>query len=64
MPTLALWSSRGALPKLYGDVLDVWRIWSEHLTGHAVDASHFLAEDEPDVVADHLLTMLASVAAI
>ena len=63
-PTLALWSSRGALPKLYGDVLDVWRSWSEHLTGNAVDASHFLAEDEPDVVADHLLTLLAPAAAI
>ena len=34
------------------------------LTGNAVDASHFLAEDEPDVVADHLLTLLAPAAAI
>ena len=24
-PLLALWSAGGALPRLYGDVLDVWR---------------------------------------
>jgi haloacetate dehalogenase len=24
-PVLALWSEHGALPRLYGDVLDVWR---------------------------------------
>jgi haloacetate dehalogenase len=58
-PTLALWSGRGALPKLYGDVLAVWRDWAEDVSGHAVDASHFLAEDEPAVVSEHLLTLLA-----
>lgn len=63
-PLLALWSGRGALPKLYGDVLDVWRAWSDDLTGHAVDASHFLAEDEPAVVAEHLLTLLAPIAPV
>jgi haloacetate dehalogenase len=58
-PTLALWSGRGALPKLYGEVLDVWRDWAGDVSGRAVDASHFMAEDEPAVVADHLLTLLA-----
>lgn len=63
-PTLALWSGRGALPKLYGDVLEVWRGWCDDVSGQAVNASHFLAEDEPDVVADHLLTLLAPAAAV
>ena len=29
-PLLALWSAGGALPRLYGDVLDVWRPWTAH----------------------------------
>jgi haloacetate dehalogenase len=59
---LLLWSSRGALSRLYGDVLDVWRPWADDVRGHGVDASHFLAEDEPDVVADHLTELLDSAA--
>lgn len=51
-PTLALWGSRGALEVLYGDVLDVWRPWCDALSGHAVDASHFLVEDRPVEVAE------------
>lgn len=49
-PVLALWAARGALPVFYGDVLDVWRPWAADLRGHAVDATHFLVEDEPDQV--------------
>ena len=61
-PLLALWSSRGALPRLYGDVLDVWRPWATDVRGFGVDASHFLAEDQPDVVAGHLAELLDSAA--
>jgi haloacetate dehalogenase len=53
-PVLALWSARGALPRLYGDVLDVWRPWAEDVTGFGLDASHFLVEDEPELVAKSL----------
>jgi haloacetate dehalogenase len=59
-PLLALWSSGGALPRLYGDVLDVWRPWATDVRGFGVDASHFLAEDQPDVVAGHLAELLDS----
>jgi haloacetate dehalogenase len=62
-PLLALWSSNGALPRLYGDVLDVWRPWATDVRGSGVDASHFLAEDQPDDVADHLGELLALAAA-
>ncbi len=61
-PLLALWSSPGALPRLYGDVLDVWRPWATDVRGFGVDASHFLAEDQPDVVAGHLAELLDSAA--
>ena len=57
-PVLALWSARGALPRLYGDVLDVWRPWAPAVTGRGLDASHFLVEDRPDEVADELVALL------
>ena len=59
-PLLVLWSAPGALPKFYGDVLAVWRPWAVEVTGHGVDASHFLVEDQPDVVADDLLALLGT----
>ncbi len=57
-PVLALWASRGVLPRLYGDVLAVWRPWTSRLSGSAVDASHFLPEDRPRVTAERLLAFL------
>jgi haloacetate dehalogenase len=59
-PVLCLWGRRGALELFYGDVLDVWRPWAPQVTGRAIDASHFLAEDEPDEVAAELAGFLAS----
>ncbi|MEA2211969.1 MAG: haloacetate dehalogenase [Solirubrobacteraceae bacterium] len=53
-PVLALWAARGALPIFYGDVLDVWRPWAPDVRGHAIEASHFLIEDEPEQVAAEL----------
>ncbi|MDA0182931.1 alpha/beta hydrolase [Solirubrobacter phytolaccae] len=57
-PLLALWSARGALPRLYGDVLEVWRPWAREVSGHGLDASHFLVEDRPQEVADALAGFL------
>jgi haloacetate dehalogenase len=57
-PLLVLWAARGALPRLYDDVLDVWRPWADDVRGAGVDASHFLAEDQPDVVAGELHRLL------
>ena len=50
-PLLVLWSAGGALPRFYGDVLDVWRPWARDVTGQGIDASHFLVEDRPQQVA-------------
>jgi len=56
-PLLALWSARGALPRLYGDVLDVWRPWASQVSGRGLDTSHFLVEDAPEEVAHELRTI-------
>ena len=53
-------AARGGLPRFYGDVLDVWRPWAGDLRGGAVDARHFLAEDDPEETAYQLLAFLAS----
>ena len=57
-PVLVLWAAGGGLPRFYGDPLDVWRPWAGDLRGTPVDASHFMAEDQPDVVAAGLLDFL------
>ncbi len=59
-PVLVLWANRGALPRFYGDVLDVWRPWAGDVRGTGLDATHFLAEDSPEETADRLLAFLAS----
>jgi haloacetate dehalogenase len=53
-PVLALWGAHGALPRFYSDVLAVWGEWAADLRGRAVEASHFLVEDEPVEVAGEL----------
>ncbi|HEX8101612.1 MAG TPA: alpha/beta hydrolase [Solirubrobacteraceae bacterium] len=57
-PTLVLWAGRGGLPRFYGDPLDVWRPWAPDVTGQAIDASHFLAEDRPEETAEVLRAFL------
>ena len=53
-PLLVLWSEHGALPRFYGDVLDVWRPWANDVEGRAMATSHFVVEDEPEQTADAL----------
>ncbi len=57
-PLLALWSAAGALPRFYGDVLEVWRPWAHQVSGRGLHASHFLVEDEPEQVARELSALL------
>jgi haloacetate dehalogenase len=59
-PTLALWGSRGGLPVFYDDVLAVWRAWAPDVRGRAIEASHFLAEDRPEEVAEELAAFLGA----
>ncbi len=53
-PTLVLWAARGSIGGWYDPV----SLWREHVTGAldgcAVEAGHFLAEEQPALVADLL----------
>jgi haloacetate dehalogenase len=57
-PLLVLWSAEGALPRFYGDVLDVWRPWADDVTGQPMPASHFVVEDQPEATAAALSAFL------
>lgn len=56
-PLLLLWSASGALPRFYGDVLDVWRPWADGVRGRGLNATHFLVEDAPEDVARELIAI-------
>jgi haloacetate dehalogenase len=58
-PVLALWAAHGSLPKVYADVLEVWRAWAPDLRGGVIEAGHFLAEDRPQETAAALGAFLA-----
>jgi haloacetate dehalogenase len=60
-PILALWS-RSDLGRWH-DVLAVWRRWADHpeaVTGHELEAGHYLAEEAPDEVAQALLAFFTT----
>lgn len=59
-PVLVLWSASGALPRLYGDVLALWRPWTADLRGCGVDAGHFLVEDQPEQIGRELTALLST----
>ena len=59
-PALALWAAHGGLPKVHADVLGVWRHWASDVRGEAIEAAHFLAEDNPDQTAAALRAFLAA----
>ncbi|BDE07201.1 fluoroacetate dehalogenase [Vulcanimicrobium alpinum] len=52
-PMLALWGTRAEVGTWY-DVLAVWRDWCDDVRGHAIDAGHFLAEEDPDATHEAL----------
>ena len=54
-PLLVLWGSRGKT----GDLADVWREWADDVRGKALDAGHFIAEEQPEETASELLAFLA-----
>ena len=54
-PVHVLWGKRGAIGKLW-DVIEVWKQHANGVvSGEALDAGHYLAEEEPDQVLEQLL---------
>jgi haloacetate dehalogenase len=56
-PLLALWSAHGALNSWYADdsgPITLWKVWSDDVEGHPLDAGHFFPEEAPVPTADAL----------
>lgn len=45
-PMLVLWQEPGGTPAPF-DPLAIWRGWADDVTGHSLDAGHFLPEERP-----------------
>ena len=58
-PLLALWGGRWYLEDWY-DVLGIWREWADDVSGRAIDAGHYLAEERPDDVLAELRCFFAT----
>jgi haloacetate dehalogenase len=60
-PTLVLWSTRDDMEQIYGDPLAVWDPWcSGHLTGHGIDSTHHVAENNPTALVTSLTGFLST----
>ncbi|WP_420144133.1 alpha/beta fold hydrolase [Sphingobium sp.] len=59
VPVQILWGSKGALEQWY-DVLAVWREWASDVRGHAIDAGHFIPEENPVETAKSLLAFFSA----
>jgi len=56
-PTLALWGDAG-IPGETDGPLAIWKEWCDDLRGGAIDAGHFLAEENPGATLDAMLPFL------
>lgn len=57
-PMLVLWGERGKISSLY-DVPAVWREYARDVSGAGIAAAHYLAEERPEAVLEHLADFLA-----
>lgn len=57
-PVLVLWGERGKIGSLY-DVPVVWREYARDVNWAGIDAGHYLAEERPEAVLEHLTGFLA-----
>lgn len=60
MPLLVLWSLRDDLEKLYGDPVEIWRSWADHVSGFGLDSGHHIAEEAPHALVDALVPFLST----
>jgi haloacetate dehalogenase len=53
MPLLALWGARG---RRGASLLDIWKLWATDVRGEGLDCGHFIPEEAPDALTQHLLS--------
>lgn len=58
-PLLVLWGAQGFVHRQY-DVLAVWREYAGRVDGTTLDCGHFLPEEDPRGVVEHLRRFLAA----
>ena len=54
MPVQLIWAAEGTTGKCF-DVLNLWKGRAERVEGHPIDASHYMAEEVPELVAGMML---------
>jgi haloacetate dehalogenase len=54
MPLLVLWGEHGSLKRKNG--VKLWQPWAAHVEGEMLPCGHFIPEEQPDAVVEHLLT--------
>lgn len=59
-PTLFVAAERDDMAELYGDPVEVWRAWADHVSGATIDSGHHLAEEAPEELARVLLDFLSA----
>ena len=61
MPVLALWGGAGLVDRL--PVREIWAEYADHLQAEAIpECGHFLAEEQPEVVAERIRRFLSETA--
>ncbi len=56
-PLLALWGTAG-IPDEDDDPLGIWQQWGTDVRGAGIDSGHFIAEENPAALMEHLLAFL------
>ena len=59
VPVLALWGSSGLAAAHGPSPFQVWQRWADNLSGQAVQAGHFLAEENPVATAASLINFFS-----
>ncbi|MGB6105355.1 MAG: alpha/beta hydrolase [Pusillimonas sp.] len=60
MPLRVLWARHGAVGQNF-DVLSLWKdISHSDVSGHSVDCGHYLAEEQPDIILQEMMTFFGS----
>ena len=59
VPVLALWGRDGVVQRCF-DVLAEWRRVAADVRGHALPCGHYIAEEAPEALLEHVLPFLSS----